>query len=186
MDALELLLTRTSSPALTEPAPTTEQVQTMLTAASRAPDHGGLKPYRFLEITGEGLDRLGELYLSATEAKSNDIDETKRNRLLNMPRRAPMILVAIAVKKDHPKVPHVEQVITAGCAAQAVVQTAFALGIGAMWRSGDLMFDPIVTSGLGLNAHEEIVGFIYLGQPLKVKEVPVVDASSLMSVWPNE
>lgn len=186
MNAIELLLNRTSSPALTDPAPSAEQLQTMLSAATRAPDHGSLRPYRFLVIKDEGLDRLGELFLRATKAQSKDIDETKRNRLLNMPRRAPMILAVIAVKQDHPKVPYSEQVITAGCAAQAVVQAAFALGLGAMWRSGDLMFDPYVSKGLGLEQHEEIVGFIYLGQPLKVKEVPIVDTEPMLAEWPGE
>jgi len=186
MDAIELLTQRTSCGMLEAPAPTPKQLELMFQAASRAPDHGLLRPYRFLTIQGEALDRLGQLYLEASLAKNPDLEESQRNRLLNMPRRAPMILVAIAVKQDHPKVPEIEQVMTAACAAQAVVQAAYAQGVGAMWRSGDLMFDRTVQKGLGLSGNEEIVGFIYLGQPMRDRQAPEADQSQFVTEWTGE
>ncbi len=158
----------------------------MFQAASRAPDHGLLRPYRFLTIQGSALDRLGQLYLDASLVKNPDIEEAQRNRLLNMPLRAPMIVVAIAVIQQHPKVPEIEQVMTAACAAQAVVQAAYAQGVGAMWRSGDLMFDANVQKGLGLNDNEEIVGFIYLGQPMRDRQAPEMDQSLYVAEWTGE
>lgn len=188
MDAIELLTQRTSSPALEGPAPTAKQLQVMFEAAARAPDHGLLRPYRFLTIQGDGLDRLGELYLQAALAKAgdSDLDDAARNRFLNMPRRAPMIVVAIAVVQDHPKVPEIEQIITAGCAAQAVVQAAYAQGLGAIWRSGDLMFDAVVEKGLGLSDNEKMVGFIYLGQPMRDREAPVANVGEFTAEWTGE
>lgn len=183
MDALELLTQRTSTPALRGPAPTQEQVKLMLDAACRAPDHGMLRPYRFLVIEGEGLNKLGELFLSAGLKKSPDMDEAEQKKLQNMPLRAPMIIVAIAVKQAHPKVPALEQVITAGCAAHAIVQSAFAQELGAIWRTGAMTHNPDVLAGLGVAEHEEIVGFIYLGRSLKVREAPAFDASTLTQSW---
>lgn len=185
MDALELLVNRTSSPMLQAPAPTEAQLEVMMKAASRAPDHGSLRPYRFLKIEGEGLTELGELFLNASRADNADLPEAQVNKLRNMPLRAPMILVAIAVTQEHPKVPKGEQIITAGCAAQAVIQAACAQGVGAMWRSGDLAFNPRVAEGLGLDDNEEIIGFVYLGTTVKEKPVPEVDASALVSNWPS-
>ena len=186
MDAIELLTQRTSCGMLEAPAPTAKQLELMFQAASRAPDHGLLRPYRFLTIQGSALDRLGQLYLDASLAKNPDIEEAQRNRLLNMPLRAPMIVVAIAVKQQHPKVPEIEQVMTAACAAQAVIQAAYAQGVGAMWRSGDLMFDANVQKGLGLNDNEEIVGFIYLGQPMRDRQAPEMDQSLYVAEWTGE
>lgn len=183
MDALELLTKRTSTPALRAPAPTAEQLDLMLQAAARAPDHGSLKPYRFVVIQDQGLERLGELFLRAGLHKDPDMDEVQQKRLVNMPLRAPMILVAIAVKQEHPKVPHSEQVITAGCAAHAVVQAAFALELGAMWRTGSITHDPMVCEGLNIADNEEIVGFIYLGRSLKVREAPMVETSAFLQSW---
>ncbi|KEA64002.1 Nitroreductase family protein [Marinobacterium lacunae] len=185
MDALELLLNRTSCPALQAPAPTDEQLEVMMKAASRAPDHGSLTPYRFLRVQDEGLSKLGELFLSASQTEAGELSDAQSTKLLNMPKRAPMILVAIACTQEHPKVPVSEQVITAGCAAHSVVQAASALGLGAMWRSGDMAFNPEVAKGLGLADNEQIIGFIYLGQALKEKTVPEADTSRLLSDWPN-
>jgi nitroreductase len=90
------------------------------------------------------------------------------------------------VKQEHPKVPNIEQVMTAACAAQSVVQAAYAQGLGAMWRSGDLMFDSNVQKGLGLNKNEEIVGFIYLGQPMRDRQAPEADQSQYVAEWMGE
>jgi len=183
MDAIDLLTKRTSTPALRAPAPTPEQLEIMLQAAARAPDHGSLKPYRFMVIQDQGLERLGALFLQAGLVKDPEMDEAQRKRLLNMPLRAPMILVAIAVKQEHPKVPEIEQVITAGCAAHAVIQTAFALDLGAMWRTGSITHDPMVREGLGIAENEDIVGFVYLGRSLKVRDAVPVDTSALLQSW---
>jgi len=183
MEALELLTQRTSTPALRAPAPTQDQVKLMLDAACRAPDHGSLRPYRFMVIEDEGLNRLGELFLKAGLTKNPQMDEAEQRKLRNMPLRAPMIIVCVAVKQPHPKVPEMEQVITAGCAAHAIVQSAFAQELGAMWRTGAMTHDAVVLEGLSIAENEEIVGFIYLGRSLKVREAPEFDSASLMQSW---
>jgi len=183
MDALELLTQRTSTPALRAPAPTADQVKLMLDAACRAPDHGMLRPYRFLVIEGEALNKLGQLYLRAGLTKDPEMDEAQQKKLQNMPLRAPMIIVIIAVKQEHPKVPEVEQVITAGCAAHAIVQSAFAQGLGAMWRTGAMTHDPLVREGLEIAENEEIVGFVYLGRSLMVRAAPEFDTATLTQSW---
>ncbi|MBT00706.1 MAG: nitroreductase [Oceanospirillaceae bacterium] len=185
MEALDLLLNRTSSPLLKAPAPSAEQLETLMRAAARAPDHGSLQPYRFLRIEGQGLEALGELFVEASRAEQGELDEAQLKKLRSMPGRAPLILAAIAVTQEHPKVPVSEQVITAGCAAHAVVQAASALGLGAMWRSGALAFNPLVAKGLGLRTHEQLIGFIYLGNVIKEKPTPDADPHALISDWPS-
>jgi nitroreductase len=66
MDALDALLTRRSSPRLTTPAPNDEQLNLLISAALRAADHALLRPWRFLSISGEGLDKLGAEQLNLT------------------------------------------------------------------------------------------------------------------------
>ncbi len=183
MDALQLLKTRASSPALREPAPSQDQLDEMFKAALRAPDHGGLQPYRFLVVEGEGLDKLGELYLKAGLLSDPESDEAKQKKLRTMAFRAPMIIVAIASIQQHPKVPADEQLITAGCAAHAIVQSAYAQGLGAMWRSGPLAFDPVVKEALGCQENEQIVGFIYLGTSPKVRVAAETDPAPFVGRW---
>jgi nitroreductase len=183
MDALEMLQNRVSAPVLMEPAPTQEQLQEMLKAARRAPDHDNLVPWRFLVIEGEARNELAKLYLKAGKAANPDLPEDKEAKLLKMPLRAPTLLVAIATVHDHPKVPEVEQVITAGCAAHAVVQAAYTMGLGAMWRTGEMAFNDTVKAGLGLKANEQIVGFIYLGSVKRFRTLEEESLDGLMTAW---
>ncbi len=183
MDAIELLHNRVSAPTLLAPAPTSEQLDIMFRAALRSPDHAGLKPWRFLIVEGDAREALGELYVKAAKVQDSDLPEAKEAKLRKMPQRAPMIVVASACIQEHPKVPEVEQVITAGCAAHNLIQAAYAQGIGAMWRTGDMIFDPVVKAGLGLQPHEQIIGFIYLGTTRCFKAVPASSWQEQVSHW---
>ena len=58
MDALELLINRRSASRLAEPAPTGEQLQNILRAGMRAPDHKSMQPWHFFVIEGEGRERF--------------------------------------------------------------------------------------------------------------------------------
>jgi nitroreductase len=61
MDAMKLLLERTSAVKVQEPGPTKEELDTILRSALRAPDHGRLRPWHFIVITSEGRARFGRL-----------------------------------------------------------------------------------------------------------------------------
>ncbi|MGS0681415.1 NAD(P)H nitroreductase [Shewanella sp. 125m-7] len=164
MDALELLLTRQSTPRLTTPAPTQQQLQHILDAATRAPDHAGLTPWEFIIAEGDGLARLGDIFVAALKAKGADSDFIAKAK--NMPLRAPMVITVVAKVTAHAKVPEFEQHLSAGCAVMAMQQAAFAQGLGGIWRTGELAFDANVHHSLGLNENDQIVGFLYLGTPM--------------------
>ncbi|MCG9696442.1 NAD(P)H nitroreductase [Shewanella sp. Isolate11] len=163
MDAIELLLTRQSCPRLIAPAPDEDQLNTILSAGMRVPDHAGLTPWEFIISTGDGLEKLGELFVAASKAAGED--ETVLVKVGNMPLRAPMVITVVAKVVEHPKVPVLEQHIAAGCACMAMQQAAFALGLGGIWRTGGLAFNQQLHQDLGLSADDQIVGFLYLGTP---------------------
>lgn len=164
LDALTLLTTRQSCPRLQAPAPDAAQLQTILEAAVRVPDHAALGPWEFIIATGEGLERLGAVFVEAAKAKG--ADEAFIAKAEGMPKRAPMVITVVAKTQEHPKVPVLEQQIAAGCALMAMQQAAFSLGLGGIWRTGDFAFDPQVHAGLGLGEQDQIVGFLYLGTPV--------------------
>ncbi|WP_338725291.1 NAD(P)H nitroreductase [Shewanella baltica] len=166
MDAIELLLTRQSTPRLIAPAPDASQLKIILDAAIRVPDHGALAPWEFIIATDQGLNTLADIFVEA--AKASGADEDFVNRAKGMPMRAPMVITVVAKTQQHPKVPVLEQQIAAGCATMAMQQAAFALGIGAVWRTGDFAFDANVNAALGLEPHDQIVGFLYVGTPAVV------------------
>lgn len=183
MQALDLLLNRVSVGRLLEPAPDAAQRELMFRAALRAPDHGQLRPWRFITVEGEARRRLGELFAGALAS-----DPATRPEMLDkaraMPLRAPLLVVAVARLGDHPKVPREEQVLSAGCAVHGMQLAAQALGFGAIWRTGDLAHHPHVLAGLGLGADERIVGFLYIGSfEGERRSPPVLATADFVSDW---
>lgn len=165
MDALTALHSRVSVSRLTEPAPDQATLDNMFRAAMRAPDHGLLRPWRFLILRGSALDRLGELFAQASLQDEPDLAPAKLDKLRSKPLRAPMIIVGVCSPRDHPKVPVFEQQLAAAAAIDNLLIAAHAQNIGAIWRTGPMASHDTVTRGLGLTSQESILGFIYLGTP---------------------
>jgi nitroreductase len=184
MEALDVLLNRVSVPRLIDPAPDAAQREILLGAAMRSPDHGQLRPYRFITVEGQARERMGELLVQALESSGVEATQQALDKARLGPLRAPLIMVVVARLQDHFKVPRKEQLITAGCAAHGVLLAAHALGLGAVWRTGELCYSPVVAKGLGLNADEEIIAFLYLGTPQNSpRDVQKIDAGQLVCAW---
>jgi len=183
MDALTALHGRVSENRLSEPAPTMAQREALFQAALRAPDHGWLRPWRFLCIEGAARERLGNLFAGALQQKSPDASQEVLERTRALPLRAPLLVVVIA-RLHSPRIPEVEQLLCAGCAAHAIVLAAHAQGIGAIWRTGELAYETAVMKGLGLDEHERIVGFIYLGTVMGERRTPpLLNTTDFVSDW---
>ncbi len=164
MSSLDKLLTRKSHGKLVAPAPTKEQMAEIFKLALRAPDHALLKPWRFLVFQGDGLKRLGQLFLEASLKQDPQLDAEKQHKIANKPLRAPLVVVSVVSYKPHKKVPKMEQILSAGAGVQNILMAAHLLGIGAMWRTGGLAFNRDLMESLGLAENEQISGFIYLGK----------------------
>ncbi|MDF0732277.1 nitroreductase family protein [Pseudomonas entomophila] len=183
MEALDALLNRVSVARLTDPAPNEAQREALFQAALRAPDHGQLRPWRFLTIEGQGREKLGELFAEAVQAKG-EASQAALDKARAMPLRAPLLIVVIARLQDHFKVPKSEQRLAAACAAHGILIAAHAQGVGAMWRTGDLSFDAHVQRGLGLAQNEELLGFLYVGTPIsEPRTAPVLATADFVNAW---
>ena len=182
MDALTLLLQRQSQPKLVDPAPQGEALNNILQAATRAPDHAGLRPWRFVVCSGDGLSRLGDVFQQA--AVNAGKEEKDILRAAQLPHRAPMVIVAIATFKEHPKVPWVEQVASTACAIHSMQMAALAQGFNGMWRTGSYAQDGTVKDRFGLTEKDEIVGFLYLGTPaFNAPPKAPIDAKEHVTFW---
>lgn len=183
-DILQFLQQRNSSPKLTEPAPSASQMEEIFRAALRAPDHAWLRPWRFITITGARREAFGELLERSLVERNPDADESARTKARNAPLRAPALVVVVVNISEHPKVPAIEQRLSAACAAQAILLATEACGFAGIWRTGDNAFDRAVMDGLGLSASEEITGFLYLGSRQgRAKPLPELDTTDFVSSW---
>jgi len=163
MDAIELLRSRYSASKLGAPAPSAEAVEAMLEAAARAPDHGRLHPWRLILIEGDARRSLGKILAESLARRNPLAGEEAQAREREKALRAPLIIV-VATRCDRSgKIPEVEQIVSAGCAAHGLMLAAFAQGLGAFWRTGEAAYDEAVKRALGVASDDLIIGFIYVG-----------------------
>jgi nitroreductase len=163
MQAIEALLRRYSARALQEPAPDDAALGLIFESATRAPDHGRLRPWRFIVIRSEDRARFGELLADHLRRTKGPLSDEALERERRKAFRAPLIVVVAAVVRVDGKIPGIEQVISAGAAAQNMLHAAFALGFNAMWKTGGPAYDEQVKAALGLESKDAIVGFMYVG-----------------------
>src|SRR5579863_5517478 len=165
-DALKLLTTRRSFKAteLAGPAPSPAEIDTLLTIASRVPDHGKLTPWRFIVFEGEARQRAGAVIAGAFRAKYPDAKpehvEAERQRLM----RAPLVVAVVSRAAPHVKIPEWEQVLSAGAVCMSLLVAARALGFSATWLTGWPAYDARFRKAIGLAEPERVAGFIHVGK----------------------
>ena len=132
-------------------------------------------------VQGDDRERLGELFAATC---SDDATEAEREKARRSPLRAPVVIVGIASPRHHPKVPEVEQVMTAAIGLSFVGLSLRDAGFGAMWRTGAVAYHPVVHECLGLAEHESIVGFLYAGSVAQQKPaVPRPEPREFVARW---
>lgn len=184
MDALTALHTRNSAPSLIAPGPDAAARETIFTAALRAPDHARLRPWRFLVVEDKARLQLGERLVEVARGANPELTEQEEIKLRNAPMRAPLLVVVTARLQESPKVPEIEQLLSAGCAAHAILLASHALGFGAIWRTGPVTYLPGLSAALGLSPQERVVAFLYLGTVAgEPKPLPQHDLDDFVVNW---
>jgi nitroreductase len=163
MDAMQLLHTRYSASKLGEPAPSAEAMRAILESAARVPDHGRLLPWRLILIEGDARLSFGDVLAESLSRRNPLANAQALAREREKAVRAPLIIVVATRCNRSSKIPVIEQILSAGCAALSIMQAAFAQGFGAMWRTGDPAYDNTVKNAFGIESDDLIVGFIYVG-----------------------
>jgi nitroreductase len=181
MDALNNILNRVSARELAQPYPSNDEMKLVYQAALRAPDHAWLRPSSFIEVKGEGLDRLSKIFHEYA-LTLNDLSEEIINKYKNAPYRAPMIIILVSTFKEHPKVPSIEQKLSTATAAQNISLALNAMKYSCIWRTGKLAFNKTIQEKLGLSTNQEILGYLYVGTEIgKTKKIPELDIDDFVS-----
>ena len=187
MELLQGLQQRVSTPRLTEPGPDARQLEQIFQAALRAPDHARLRPWRFLTVAGEGRHALGEVFARAALEDQPDLAPEAIARFKGLPLRAPLLVALVCKVVQHPKVPDIEQQLSVAAAAQNILNAAYALGVGAMWRTGSVSYHPATASALGLAKDEQLLGFIYMGTPSgSAKKLEPLETKDYVMAWQGQ
>ena len=90
MNTIDALLTRNSVPRLTTPIPTKDQLEIAYRCALRAPDHAWMRPWKFIQISGKGLDKLSNAFVNTAKKLNENIDPEILKKYKDAPYRAPV------------------------------------------------------------------------------------------------
>ena len=169
---IELLRRRRSLPpqGMTGPGPSEGEIETLLTIASRVPDHGKLTPWRFLIFEGAARERAGAIAAEILRGDDPALPEARVQAELTRFTRAPLVIAVISRAAPHVKIPEWEQVLSAGAACANLVIAANAMGYVTAWLTEWCAYDRRFCEAIGIGADEKIAGFVHIGRPNMVSE----------------
>ncbi|MEY3552314.1 MAG: hypothetical protein RL735_662, partial [Pseudomonadota bacterium] len=160
-----LLKRRSVAPvALTGPAPSESEIETMLRIASRVPDHGKLAPWRFIVFKGEARERAGAIVAEAFARKDPSADATRIAAEGKRMTMAPLIVAIVSTAGPHAKIPEWEQELSAGAVCMNLLIAAHAMGFAGSWLTNWFSYDRSVLTQFGLSESERIAGFMHIGR----------------------
>jgi len=183
---IDLLLKRRSVTAIniTDPGPDRDQIDLILRAGVRVPDHGKLAPWRFVLFEGRARVEIGTTIAEAFRRRYPDADAERVAFEAGRLSRAPVVICVVSALKETVKVPEWEQVLSAGAVCQNMLVAATSLGLACQWLTEWYAYDEQVTAAIGLAEGERIAGFVHLGTAKEPPEERVrPDLDAIVSRW---
>jgi nitroreductase len=169
MGVIDVIKRRRSIGKMTEQLPRHEQIEQILEAATHAPNHRKVEPWRFFVLTGKAREELGMIMAQSLASRMKETTSNQAQASLNRergkPLRSPVLIVVAAERPTLPKVVEIENVEATAAAVQNMLLTAEEMGLACMWRTGDTAYDPLVKKWFGLSMEDHLVAFLYLGFP---------------------
>jgi nitroreductase len=177
------LLSRASVKMLGEPAPDDEQLRMIFEAAVRAPDHGKLRPWRFYVVRRDARQRLSELFVEGVKRREPGANDAQIDKEREKPLRAPLTIVVVAKTVVGHKIPEFEQALSAGAAGMNILNAIHALGFGAKWVTGANCYDAQFRRDFGLDAADQLIGFLHVGTPVEKVATERPDPAQFVMEW---
>ncbi len=163
-EALNFMLERrsVSHKTLAAPVPSRDDLELILRAGARVPDHKMLEPFRYLVLEDAALNRLADAVHARALELGMDTDQAAKARFSFA--NAPLSVAVVASLAQTDMIPEVEQTLAVGACCTSVLNAALASGWGANWITGWAAFDePFLTEHLGLAPGEYVAGFMHMG-----------------------
>jgi nitroreductase len=170
MEVFEAIYTRHSQGKVKPDPLPRALIEKLLDAAVQAPNHYKVRPWRFVVLTGEGRNKLGNVMAASQQERHPDFPPDAFDKCRALPFRAPVVIAVGVDKPSEAKVLEIENICAAAAATQNLLLAAHAMGLGAKWRTSEWARDPLVKKFLGFDADQHIIGFIYVGYPEFVAE----------------
>ena len=183
MDVFEAIHNRHSQGKVKPDPVPRELIEKLLAAAAQAPNHYKVRPWRFVVLTGDGRNKLGDVMAASQQNRHPEFPAEAFDKCRTLPLRAPVVIAVGVDKPAEAKVLEIENIAAAAAAIQNLLLAAYALGLGAKWRTSEWARDPLVKEVLGFRPDQHIIGFIYVGYPEFVAEPAERPSFEDRTVW---
>lgn len=183
MDVFEAIYNRHSQGHVRPDPVPREVIEKLLGAAVQAPNHYKVRPWRFVVLTGEGRNRLGEVMAASQQERHPEFPPEAFDKCRAVPLRAPVVIAVGVDKPSEPKVLEIENLCAAAAACQNLLLAAEAMGLGVKWRTGEWARDAMVKEFLGFEPERHLIAFLYIGYPEFVGEFPPRPSFEDRTVW---
>lgn len=183
--AIGLIETRRSGKPrdMIAPGPDPAQLDRILAAAMRVPDHGKLAPWRFVIIDADKRDAFAALLVEAYRAEKPDAGRVEMDALEQFAHQSPTLVVVVSAPDPGSKIPRWEQQLSAGAACTMLLLAAHALGFVGSWLTGWAAYSDAVRDAFG-GTGDSIAGFIFVGSPGRpLSERPRPGFEAVVSHW---
>lgn len=183
MDIFEAMYSRQMQGKVkSEPVPR-GLIEKLLSAAVQAPNHYKVRPWRFVVLTGNARNKLGDVMAASQLDRKPDLPPEASVKTRTLPLRAPALIAAGVDKPSEEKVQEIENIAAVAAACQNILLAAHAEGLAVKWRTGEWARDPKVKEFLGLSADQHLIAFLYIGYPEFVAEHEPRPSFEDRTVW---
>jgi len=165
MDVFEAIHSRHSQGKVKQDSVPRAVIEKLLSAAVQAPNHYKVRPWRFVVLTGEARNKLGEVFAASQRDRKPDLPPEALDKTRSLPLRAPLLIAVGVDKPSEEKVLEIENVAAVAAACQNILLAAHAEGLAVKWRTGEWARDPKIKEYLGFTADQHLIAYMYIGYP---------------------
>jgi len=144
-----------------------EMVENILTNGLWAPTHGKTQPWRFQVFYEEGRQKLREKIERIYNEINNEeiFPKRKLEKLLKRFETTSVIVALIMKRTPETRIPEIEEIEAVSCAAQNIMLTSTAYGLGAFWSSPGFIYTHHANHAFNLENEDKLLGLMYFGYP---------------------
>ena len=146
-----------------------DDLNSIIKAGLRVPDHGALSPWKITVLQGESLKKVDNEIILPEFIRANpnadiQFQEKESKRL----QRAGAVIAVLSTPLEHPSVPRWEMQLSSGAVCMNLLACAQSLGYAAQWLTEWYAYNDKMLGFLGgIENKDKISGFIYIGHKVE-------------------
>jgi len=183
MDVFDAIHNRHSQGKVKQEVVPRALIEKLLSAAVQAPNHYKVRPWRFVVLTGNARNQLGDVFAASQLDRKPDLTQEALDKTRGLPLRAPVVIAVGVDKPSEEKVLEIENICAVAAACENILLAAQAEGLAVKWRTGNWARDPQIKEYLGFSADQHLIAFLYIGYPEFIAEYELRPSFEDRTVW---